>query len=394
MNAAYRPKRKIGDLAQRVTVGFVGSQSALFTEQGVPLLRGQNIEPYRIDFTNLKFISNETHQSWRKSALQPGDVVIVRVGYPGTAAVVPDFAGELNAASLVIVRPNRDHLDAAYLAYVLNSPWGRSTISGLLVGSAQQVLNTGTVANLEVPTPTIDTQRRIAFVLGAYDQLIEVNRRRIAALEEMARRLFDEWFVRFRFPGHEDHAIVETPDGTLPEGWQRGVLGDLINLAYGRALKADARVPGPFPVIGSSGVVGWHEEAMVEGPGIVVGRKGNVGAIIWSARDFCPIDTVYHVETSRPMMYLLHQLRRLTFLNSDAAVPGLNRKAALSVPITIPPLTLMREYEAKVEPMLKLADGLRNSNTLLGSSRDLWLPGLVSGELSVVTAERELEDVA
>ena len=142
---------KVEDLSSFITVGFVGSMSSLFVDEGVPLLRGQNILPYQLDLTNLKYISTETHRKWKKSALQPRDVVIVRVGYPGTACVIPDGLGDLNAASLVIVRPNEELLDSDFLCYVLNSPWGKARVQGRLVGAAQQVFNTHTAAELEIP---------------------------------------------------------------------------------------------------------------------------------------------------------------------------------------------------------------------------------------------------
>lgn len=212
-------KKRIKELSRDITVGFVGSMSNCFVDEGVPLLRGQNIKPYKVEFENLKFIPPEVHAKWKKSALKSGDVVIVRVGYPGTAAVIPEGVGDLNAASLVIVRPNPELLDSYYLSYVLNSPWGKSVIGGRLVGAAQQVFNTNTAADLEIPAPPLATQRRIASILSAYDDLIKNNSRRIAILEEMARIIYEEWFVRFRFPGHENVRLLESEQGVIPEGW-------------------------------------------------------------------------------------------------------------------------------------------------------------------------------
>ena len=137
---------------------------------------------------------------------------------------------------------------------------------------------------VRAPDPTI--QERIESTLAAYDDLMENKRRRIALLEESARLLYREWFVHLRFPGHEHIRITNG----VPQGWERVPLGERVTLNYGKALKADERVEGPFSVYGSSGIVGTHEKALVKGPGIVVGRKGNVGSVVWSGRDFCPID--------------------------------------------------------------------------------------------------------
>ena len=169
-----------------------------------------------------------------------------------------------------------------------------------------------------------ERQQRIAATLSAYDDLIENNRRRIRLLEEAARLLYREWFVHLRFPGHEHVAVV----GGVPEGWERVTLGRVAPLKYGKALKEDDRVPGPYPVYGSSGVVGTHESALVAGPGIIVGRKGNVGSVYWSDNDFCPIDTVYYIEAENASLYLFYALLNTNFISTDVAVPGLNRDYA------------------------------------------------------------------
>ena len=98
------------------TVGFVGSMSSLFRDEGVPVLRGKNIKPFEIDFEDLKFINQETHANWKKSQLRAGDVVLVRVGAPGTCCVIPEHLGDLNAASLVILRTDPKVLDPHFLS--------------------------------------------------------------------------------------------------------------------------------------------------------------------------------------------------------------------------------------------------------------------------------------
>lgn len=133
--------------------------------------------------------------------------------------------------------------------------------------------------------PPLPIQRKVSAVLSAYDDLIENNNRRIALLEKMAEELYREWFVRMRFPGYEKVKIVKG----VPKGWKVKQLREIVELAYGKALKEEDRIEGNFPVIGSSGIIEYHNTAFVEGPGIVVGRKGNVGKVIWSKKDFFPL---------------------------------------------------------------------------------------------------------
>ena len=128
----------------------------------------------------------------------------------------------------------------------------------------------------------------------------------------------------------------------VPEGWTSATLGDVVSLEYGRSLKASSRIPGPIPVYGSNGVVGAHISPAVKGPGIVVGRKGSVGAALWSDVDFWPIDTTYYVVPKGPtnlrwLFYLLLH-SRLDKLNQATGVPGLNRGDACMLPILLPPL--------------------------------------------------------
>ncbi len=149
-------------------------------------------------------------------------------------------------------------------------------------GAAQDNLSQEKLLSIEFQVPRVDEQKRIADILSAYDDLIENNRRRMALLEEAARQLYREWFVRLRFPGREHTRFI---DG-VPEGWERVPLGERVTLNYGKSLKADERIDGPFPVYGSSGIVGSHEKSLTIGPGIILGRKGNVGSVFWSSKDF------------------------------------------------------------------------------------------------------------
>jgi type I restriction enzyme S subunit len=377
--------KKVEELASYITVGFVGSMSSLFVEDGVPLLRGQNIRPYALDLTNLKYISPATHKKWKKSALFPGDVVIVRVGYPGTACVIPEGVGDLNAASLVIVRPDPLKLDSQYLCYVLNSPWGKARIQGSLVGAAQQVFNTHTAASLEIATPPLPEQKRIAEILSAYNELIENSQRRIKILETMARKLYREWFVHFRYPGHQNTPLIPSSLGDIPKGWEVKKLGEIMELNYGKSLKKEDRRDGKFPVYGSSGIVGTHDSKLVEGPGIIVGRKGNVGSVFWCDDDFYVIDTAYFVTSSLPLRFLFYVLPTLNFINSDAAVPGLSRNQAYTLDILVPSSDLLTRFCELADTFETQVATLQRQIQNLRKTRDLLLPRLLSGQIPLHT---------
>ena len=222
-------------------------------------------------------------------------------------------------------------------------------------------------------------QRTIAYILSAYDDLIENNRRRIQLLEQTARFLYQEWFGRFRFPGHKYAKRIKG----LPEGWDRCEIGAVLELRYGRALKGSDRVEGPFPVYGSSGIVGTHQSAFVEGPTIIIGRKGNVGSIYWSAVDCWPIDTVYFIPKDEIDFWLYLALPSVGFQNTDAGVPGLNRNFAYSRKIVRPDGHIRRLFNEFVAPIFSQRTTLENYNQKLSQTRDLLFPRLMKGEISV-----------
>ncbi|MBI2778768.1 MAG: restriction endonuclease subunit S [Gammaproteobacteria bacterium] len=232
---------------------------------------------------------------------------------------------------------------------------------------------------MTIPLPDIITQRRIGETVSAYDGLIENNRRRIQLLEQAARLLYKEWFVHLRFPGHEH---VKIKDG-VPEGWEKKPIGELAPFKYGKALKEENRIPGSHPVYGSSGIVGTHDKPLVAGPAIIVGRKGNVGSVYWSKRDFFPIDTVYYIEAENCGLYLYYALLHTQFINTDVAVPGLNRDYAHSRTLLVPDDKILTLFEQHTEVMHDQIDRLTKYNQALTKVRDLLLPRLVNGDIVV-----------
>ncbi|AOK48618.1 hypothetical protein WT60_02365 [Burkholderia sp. MSMB617WGS] len=216
-------------------------------------------------------------------------------------------------------------------------------------------------------------------MIAVYDDLIAVNQHRIALLEEAAHRLYREWFVHLRFRGHE---AVKVVDG-VPEGWGRKPLGDIASLNYGKALKATDRKIGNVPVYGSSGIVGYHDQALIESGAIVIGRKGNVGSLFYSHVPSFPIDTVFFIEPQAASLYLYLALHQLNFISSDSAVPGLNRTYAHSLLMLAPSTSVASAFDKLVGPLFEQSHTLKGQNVVLTKIRDALLPKLMSGQLDV-----------
>lgn len=373
---------RLGDVVT-VKSGFA-FKSADWLDAGVPVIKIANVKDGWITLDGCSFVSEEVARSARAFELAKGDVLISMTGHIGQVAKVRDEGRMLlNQRVGRFSVKSRERIDGEYLFQWLRLPEVRAVFEAHAYGAAQPNISPSLIEQQSIPLPPLPVQRRIASILSAYDDLIENNTRRIAILEEMARRIYEEWFVRFRFPGHEGVPMVDSELGLVPEGWKVRRLGDEIELAYGKALKAEDRRPGAVPVFGSSGVVGQHDESLVAGPGIIVGRKGNVGSVHWSESPFFPIDTVYYVVTGLPLDYVYFNLQRQNFLNNDAAVPGLNRNQAYSLPLIVPGADTLRAFENQCRGVLGLARLLAHKSETLRTTRDLLLPKLISGELNV-----------
>ncbi|WP_139416506.1 restriction endonuclease subunit S [Agromyces laixinhei] len=320
--------------------------------------------------------------------LKRGDVVTAMTeqaqGLLGSTATIPSDETFLHNQRIGLVEiTDPEVLDLRYVYHLMNAPVVRRQLQATATGSKVRHTAPERIQDVRVAVPDIPTQQVIAEVLDTVDDLIENNRRRVAVLEEMARAIYREWFVQFRYPGHEDVPLVDSALGPIPEGWIAGTVGDALELKYGKALKADARRGGEVAVVSSAGLVGWHDESIVGGPAIVVGRKGNVGSVHWIDGPCWPIDTAYYVATRLPLRFVVEQLRRTEFTNTHAAVPGLSREGAYARPFLIPPNDLLDNYQGTVDPLGTEASALARQSDSLVSLRDLLLPKLVTGQIDV-----------
>ncbi len=283
--------------------------------------------------------------------------------------------------SIVGFTADPEKSDVRFVKYYLDTL--KLQMQSISRGTTQDNLPVEKLLSFKLIVPQPNTQRKIAAILSAYDDLIENNIRRIKILEEMAQMFYHEWFVNFRFPGHEKVKMVNSRLGKVPEGWEIKKLGDVIELAYGKGLKADQRKEGNVPVFGSGGLVGYHNQCLVHGPGIIVGRKGNVGSVYWCEIDFFPIDTVFYVVSKLPLHFVYYNLKGQNFINNDAAVPGLNRNQAYLNQIVVPQSSILEQFENIVTPIFLRVRNLELVNGNLRRTRDLLLPKLISGEVDV-----------
>lgn len=321
--------------------------------------------------------------------LKEGDLIVTMTDLSkeadtlGFAAKVPKMDSKrfLHNQRIGLVTLIDDKVDIGFIYWQMRTYSYQRYVAGSATGATVKHTSPTKIRSYKFTAPkSIITQRKIASILSAYDDLIENNFKRIRLLEELAQRTYEEWFVKFRVKGEELKVDKETG---LPEGWEKKRLRDILELNYGKALKSDERISGNFPVFGSSGIIGSHTDFLVKGPGIIVGRKGNVGSVFWSEDNFYPIDTVYFVSSNTSLYFLYYNLKKQNFINNDAAVPGLNRNAAYMAESFLPTEEMLDMFSVTVKPIFDSKENLEKQNRLLKEARDILLPRLMSGKIEL-----------
>ncbi|EEI48325.1 MULTISPECIES: restriction endonuclease subunit S [Proteus] len=188
--------RLLGELCHEITVGFVGTMTNEYIENGIPFLRSKNIEEYDVKWDDMKYVSSAFHKKLSKSVLKPGDVAIVRTGKPGTTCVIPNDLREANCSDIVIARVNNELLCPHYLSYFMNA-MAHGQVNAHIVGAVQQHFNVSSAKKLEIPLPSRVKQTKIVQVLKTLDDKLKLNRQINQTLEQMAQTLFKSWFVDF-----------------------------------------------------------------------------------------------------------------------------------------------------------------------------------------------------
>lgn len=357
-----------------------------------------SLESGRLELSKSARLSEEDFKKWTKRVTpQKGDLLFSYETRLGEAALMPDGVRACLGRRMGLLRPRSGKVIPEYLLYAYLSPAFQQTIvANTITGATVDRIALNEMPDFPIRIPGMDEQKKVAGLLKNIDAKIDCNNRINAELEAMAKTLYDYWFVQFDFPDANDKPyksfggkmVYNTMlKREIPEWWHDGTIGNLISLEYGKGLTAENRTGSGYPVIGSNGVVGYHSNYLVEGPGIVVGRKGTVGAITFIHTNFFPIDTTYYVKPISKIgfLYLKYLLSSLGLekMNSDSAVPGLNREAALRITTALPPTTLIQEFERRTAAMFGKMHLLAQENQQLAKLRDWLLPLLMNGQVTI-----------
>ena len=366
----------------------------------------KDVKDGRVDYTAARQITAEDFfDTHKRTQLEPYDVLITNSGTIGRMALVPAIPETDRTTfqkSVAILKPDRSKVNPKWLFYYLRAE--KSALISWAGGTAQKNLLLRDLRAFEVQVPPLLTQRKIAAILGAYDDLIENNLRRIKILEEMAQLIYREWFVNFRFPGHEDVPLVDSPLGKIPEGWEVTELGDIAEQVRRNA------DPGEFdpetPYVGlehipreSIALLNWGNTGQVHSTKLAF-KKGEIlfgkirpyfhKVVVAPLDGLCSSDTIVinplDVEMFPLVLGCVSSKEFVSYASQTSQgtkMPRANWDVLVKYPVAVPPRSLYAGYSSLVLDTIKMIENRVFCNMGLRTTRDFLLPKLISGEVDV-----------
>jgi type I restriction enzyme S subunit len=373
----------------------------------LPYLANVNVRWGEFALDNLRTMRFEPHERDRYG-LRFGDIVMCEGGEPGRCAIWrAQVPGMMIQKAIHRIRP-RDALDYRFLYYDLLNIGNSNGFDQYFTGATIKHLPGEKLAKVEVSVPPLPVQRRIAGILSAYDDLIENSQRRIKILESMARALYREWFVHFRFPGHESVPRVPSPLGEIPQGWEVKPYTDAADVLSGGTPKTDVAdywdgdipfftprdAPGCFYVNDCEKnitTIGLSKCASSLYPPdtVFITARGTVGKVALPSVPMAMNQSCYALQAklgiSQRYLFLLtlHQVDYLKTNTGGATFDTIVVDTFRRMQIVMPPRAVVADFAAQVNAMFDELNTLQRQTKNLRRTRDLLLPRLLSGQIDV-----------
>jgi len=382
----------IGDVTTVVTKGTTPTtMGRSFTSSGIGFIKAECISD---DGALIKekqvFIDEETDQLLKRSRLQRDDVLFSIAGVIGRTALVQEAILPANTnQAIAIIRPKGEVIDPRFLYYTVRAKRFQDHSLGHVVQTAQANVSLGVLSAAPIWLPSFPVQRRIAGILSAYDELMENSQRRIRLLEAMARALYREWFVHFRFPGHEKYPRVASPLGDIPRGWEVKKLGDLADISWGDTSTTKASyLDEGYAAYSASGLDGKLDHYDFDRTGIVLSAIGAQCGKTWLARGkwSCIKNTIrfWSKEDCVSTEFLFIATGGQDFWpRRGAAQPFISQGDANRISILTPDRETMKCFTAFAATSMELSAALQAQVQNLRRTRDLLLPRLLLGQLEI-----------
>ena len=377
------------------------------------MLRTTNVRNGYVDTENCRFVTEETYKKWtRRLVPKRGDIILTREAPLGDVGKIRTDDTVFLGQRLYHFRPDPNKLDADFLLYSLLGDDLQSQIRGYGSGSTVEHMRLEDIPCLEFNVPHLPIQQCIAGILSTYDDLIENSQRRIKILETMARGLYREWFVHFRFPGYENHPRVASALGEIPQGWKVRSIKDVAVVTYGfpfQSKKFNTNQIG-LPVIRIRDILDastttFTDEVAeakyhIKNGDILVGMDGDFHMCIWSSGHALQNQRVAKFESSSAIgnhhLFLALELPIQTWNKSivGTTVAHLGDMHIKSIQIVWPNEHVLKMANRVLEPMAEQIIALKRQIQNLRRTRDLLLPRLLSGQIDVTKLDGHEETLS
>lgn len=412
---------RLADIAE-LTVGYVGNMAKQYTDTGVKFLRSLNIKPFHIVEDDLKYISEEFSGSLSKSILHENDLIIVRTGMPGTCCVVPKEYENCNCADVVIVRPNLKKVNPHYLAAYINV-WGKKQVENNKVGAIQKHFNVKSAEEMLIDLPDLEQQYKVAKVLTDLNGKFFINEKINDYLEEMAKAIYDYWFVQFDFPNENGKPykssggkMVNSNGHIIPESWTFCKVQDIISnictglnprdnfkLGTGDIKYITVKNLTPNGTLDFTGCDTIDESART----IVHNRSDiQIGDILFAS--IAPLGRCYLIQSeptdwdinesvfsirantdiiTPAFLYLYFMsdafIKHATSSSTGSIFKGIRINTLLETELCVPPLSVILKFEERLASIFPLKSKNYEEIQRLSNLRDWLLPMLMNGQATI-----------
>jgi type I restriction enzyme S subunit len=403
------PLAAIGEVAH-VQSGYA-FKSGDWQTHGIPVVRIANVKAGSVDLTSCAYVSPEIAEAASRYRLRHGDILVSMTGYIGEIARVRTSQHiMLNQRVGRFEITDADRLLSDYFFYALQQDSLVKEMRAHAYGVAQPNISPTLIHGLNIYLPPFSTQLKIVAILSAYDDLIENNLRRIKILEEMVQNLYREWFVKFRFPGHQHACFTDSLLGRIPQEWGCGVVNDLVSLKSGFAFRSSTFI--------EDGTYGLVTIRNVHDGLFVPDCTNRIADLPSNMSDFCHLSTgdvllsltgnigrvclVYGTNyllnqrvaklvpnevNNRAYVYLTFRQdefqTKLSKIANGVAQQNLSPIETGKTQVVIPSQKVLADFAGICEPIVKEMTALFQENATLRRTRDLLLPRLISGEVDV-----------
>ena len=395
------PRFRLAEISSKIGSGATprgGKES--YKAQGISLIRSMNVYDFGLEYSGLAYIDEYQAELLVNVKVEEDDVLLNITGASvARCCIVPKnvLPARVNQ-HIAIVRIKKTKADPYYVHYCLVSPLYKDHLLSIAQGGAtREALTKEKIEEFRIPVPPLPTQRKIAAILSAYDDLIENNLRRIKILEEMAQNLYREWFVKFRFPGHESIPFIDSPLGPIPQGWEVKGVGE-VALNFDRLRKPLSSIQradrkGVYPYYGAAKIFDYIDAYIFDGIYLLLAEDGSVvttdrkPVLQYVSGKFWPNNHTHILQgkgsVSTEFLYMVLSEIDITGYITGAAQPKITQANLNRIPVVVAEESTLQSFNEFVRDVFRQKIVFSEKNQVLRRTRDFLLPKLISGELDV-----------